>query len=133
MTRFYGKILSRSGAMKNLWSWVTGRERSSNVYLKSNETSRCFWEKLWETLLLLKTKCGWVGLLDLRLKIFLSWAYLLGSGLKLIFYWKANSLTFFKSSFNSFEEVFTLWTTENNDVSAKSLPLEVKLSDKSFI
>ena len=96
-------------------------------------TPSCFWEKLWETLLLLKTKGAWVGLLDLRLKI-TSRAWLLGSGLKLIFHWKAHSLTFFKSSFNSFAEVFTSWTTENNDVlSEKSFSLEFKLSDKSFI
>ena len=105
---------------------------SSNVNLKSNMTPRCFWEKLWQTLLL-KTKGGWVDLLDLQLKI-ISCACLLWSRLKLIFHWKAHSLTFFKSSFNSFTEVFTSWKTENNDVSsAKCFALEVKLSDKSFV
>ena len=105
---------------------------SSNVNLKSNMTPRRFWEKVWETLSLLKTKSGWVGLFYLRLKIS-SWACLLWSGLKLIFYRKAQSVTFFKSSFNSFVEMFTSWTTENNDVSAISFVLDVQFSDKSFI
>ena len=74
---------------------------SSNIYLESNMTPSCFRGKLHEILLLLKTKGGWVDLLDLRLKVN-SWACLFGSGLKLIFHWKAHSLTFFKSSFNSF-------------------------------
>ena len=88
---------------------------SSNVNFKSM-TPRCFWEKVWETLML-KTKGGWVDLFDLQLRM-ASWACLLGSGLKLIFHWKPQSLTFFKSSFNSLAEVFTSWTTENNDVSS---------------
>ena len=83
--------------------------------------------------LLLRTKGGWVDLFDLQLET-TSWACLLESGLKLIFLWKAQSLTFFKSSFNSFVEVFTSWTTENNDLSpAKSFALDVKFSDRSFI
>ena len=49
-------------------------------------------------------------------------------------HWKAQSLTFFKLSFNSFDEVFTSRITENNDVSsAKCFALEFKLSNKSFI
>ena len=68
---------------------------SSNANLKSNRTFRYFREKIWETLLL-KTKGGLVHLFDLWLKIF-SWGCLLGSGLKLIFPWKTQSLTFFPS------------------------------------
>ena len=91
------------------------------------------WEQFWETLLFLKTEGGWVNLLHLQMKM-TPWACLLESGLKLIFHWKAQSLTFFKSSFNSLAEVFTSWTSENNNVSsAKSFTLLVKLSDKSFI
>lgn len=72
---------------------------SSNFNLKFYMTTKCFWEKVLETLLLLKTKVWWLGLLDLRLKI-TSWPCFLGSGLKLISHWKAQSLSFFKSSFN---------------------------------
>ena len=71
----------------------------------------------------MKTKGGWVNLFDLQLKM-TTWACLLGSGLKLIFHWKAQLLTFFKSSFNPLAEVFISWTTENNDASsAKSIAL----------
>ena len=90
---------------------------SSNVDMKSNMAPSCFWEKVWETILLLKTKGGRVNHFDLQLKITF-WACLLGSGLKLIFHWKDQSLTFFESSFNSFVEVFTSRTTENNEVSS---------------
>ena len=54
---------------------------------------KCFSERVWKTLSLLKTKGGWVTLFGLRLKI-TSLACLLGSRLKLIFHWKAKSLTF---------------------------------------
>ena len=68
---------------------------SSNANLKSNRTFRYFREKIWETLLL-KTKGRLFHLFDLWLKIF-CWGCLLGSGLKLIFPWKTQSLTFFPS------------------------------------
>ena len=43
-------------------------------------------------------------------------------------------INFSKSSFKSFAEMLTSWTTENNDVSsAKGFALDVKFSDKSFI
>ena len=72
----------------------------SNVDLKSNIDTKVF---LFETHYCRKLK---VDLFDLRLKM-ISWACFLGSGLKLIFYWKAQSLTFFKSSFKFLAEVFT--------------------------
>ena len=104
---------------------------SSNVNMKSNMTPRWFWEKIWETFLLLETKGLWVNQFDLQLKI-TSWAYLLESGLQLIFHWSARLLTYFESSFNPLQ-MWTSWTTENNASSAKSFALDVKLSDKSFI
>ena len=63
-----------------------------------------------------------------------SWACLLGSGLKLIFRWKAQSLIFFKSLFSSFAEVVMSCVTENRDVSsANNFALEDRSPDKSFI
>ena len=63
-----------------------------------------------------------------------SWACLLGSGLKLIFHWKAQSLIFFKSLFSSFTEVVVSCFTEHRDVSsANSFALEDKSPDKSFM
>ena len=101
--------------------------------LTSNVTLRCFWEEVWKTLLLLKTKDGCGSFFILQLKI-TSWACLLGSGLKLIFHWKAHLLIFFRSSFNSLAEPFTSLTNENNDVSAaKSFTLEDISSAKSLI
>ena len=95
---------------------------SSNVNLTSNVTPRCFWEEVCKTLLLLKTKDGCGSFFILWLKI-TSWACLLGSGLKLIFHWKAHLLIFFRSSFNSL--------AENNDVS--SATKFYKSSAKSLI
>ena len=63
-----------------------------------------------------------------------SWAYLLGSGLKLIFHWQANLLIFTKLFSNSFAVAFALWTTENNEVSsANNFPLDDRLAARSFI
>ena len=105
----------------------------SNVNLTSNVTPRCFWEEACQTLLFLKTKDGCGSFFILLLKI-TSWSCLLGSGLKLIYHWKAHLLIFFRPSFDSLAEAFTSWTTENNDVSsAKSFTLEDKSSAKSLI
>ena len=59
-----------------------------NVNLKYNVKLRYFWEQIWETLLLFKS-------IILRLKI-ISWAWLFGSGLKLILHWKAKSSIHFQ-------------------------------------
>ena len=97
-----------------------------------NVTPRCFWEKVYKTLFLLKTKygCGRFFILELKIP---SWACLLGSGLKLNFHRKVHWLIFLRSKFTSLTEAFTLWTTENKDVSsAKSITLEDKSSAKSW-
>ena len=59
---------------------------------------------------------------------------MLGSGLKLIFYSKTQSLIFFRSLFSSFAEVVMSCVTENKDVSsASNFPLEDRSPDKPFI
>ena len=70
------------------------------------------------TLLLLATRGECVDFFDLQLRI-TSLACLLGPRLKLFCHWKAESLTFLKSSYNSFAEVFTLWISGNIDVGKK--------------
>ena len=63
-----------------------------------------------------------------------SWACLLGSGLNLIFHWKAQLLIFIKSLLRSFAVEFILWITEKREVaSANNLGFEDKPSDKSLI
>ena len=53
------------------------------------------------------------------------WACLLGSGLKFIFYWKAQLLILAKSLFSLFADVFMSCVTENKDMpSANSFALE---------
>ena len=47
-----------------------------------------------------------------------SCACLLGSGLKLIFYWKGQLLINFKSFLTSFAEILTSWDTQNKEVSS---------------
>ena len=90
---------------------------SSNVNLTSKITSRCVWELTWETLLLLKSKGGCVAFFKFLLNM-ISWAYLLRSGLKVILHWKAQSLIFFRSLFNSIADVFLSCTSENREVSS---------------
>ena len=59
---------------------------------------------------------------------------MLGSGLKLIFHWKAQLLILFKSSFKFYADKFLSNITEKRDVlSANSLGFETKSSEKSFI
>ena len=106
---------------------------SSNVNLPPKITPRCVWELTWETLLLLKSKGGCVVFFNFLLNI-ISWACFLRSGLKVIFHWKAQSLIFFRSLFNSIVDVFISCTTENREVSsANSLALDDKPSGKSLI
>lgn len=55
--------------------------------LASKNIPKCFFIADWATVLLLKPNGGWVDFWSLR-KMIASLACLLGSGLKLIFYWK---------------------------------------------
>ena len=117
----------------DLFCQITFFRCSSNVNLTTKITSRCVWELTWETLLLLKSKGGCVTFFNFLLNM-ISWACLLRSGLKVIFHWKAQSLIFFRSLFNSIADVFISCTTENREVSsANSLALDDKQSGKSLI
>ena len=63
-----------------------------------------------------------------------SWAWFVGSGLKLIFHCRIDSLILERSLFNRFAESVTLRTIENSDVSsAKSLTFEFKPLGKSLM
>ena len=105
----------------------------SKVNFESNKIPKCFWDLHDETLALLKTKGGCDTFFNFLLKM-TSWACLLGSRLKLIFYWKAQSLSFFKSLFSSFAEVVMSCVTENRDASsANNFALEDRAPDKSFM
>ena len=82
---------------------------------------------------LLKTNGGCDTFFSFLLKM-TSWACLLGSGLKLIFHWKSQSLIFFKSLLSSFVEVVMSCVTENRDVSpANNFVLEGSSPNKSFL
>ena len=61
------------------------------------------------------------------------WAYLLQSGLKDIFHWKAQSLIFFSSLFNSVIDAFVLCTSGNIASSGNSLVFDDKPTNKSLI
>ena len=60
----------------------------------------------------------WVEWLYFFLLIFIFCACLLGSGLKLIFNWKAQSLLNSRSVLISLAEALTSWTTENKEMSS---------------
>ena len=84
------------------------------------------------TKFLLKKNGGWLVLLINLLKI-TSWACLLGSGLKFIFLWKAQSLILLKSLFQSVVLELIFWTTEKREISsANNFGFEFKSSDKSL-
>ena len=101
--------------------------------LVSNTIPRCLWVDDYLSKFWLKYNGEWSILLIFLLKI-TSWACLLGSGLNLIFLWKAQLLIFVKSLFKSFAVAFILWITKKRGVSsANNLGFEVKPSDKSLI
>ena len=94
---------------------------------------KSFWVVDWITTVLLKFNGRWFGLLNFLKKI-TSCAYLLGSGLKLIFRWNAHLFIFFRSWFKFFADKVISWTTKNRDTSsANSLGFETKLSERSSI
>ena len=106
---------------------------SSNVNLTSKIIPRYFWDLTWETLLLLKNRRGCVAIFSFLLNI-ISWDCLLRSGLKVNFHGKAQSLTFFRSLFNSIANAFISCTTKNREVlPANNLAFDDKPSDKSLI
>ena len=94
-------------------------------------TPKSFLAKVRETLLLLKTKGGWFDLFDLWLKI-TPYACFLESGLKLILYWKAQPLRFFKSLLNSFEEVFIIFFTTNTAIVISIFTFKVYVLNFSY-
>lgn len=106
---------------------------SSNDKRLSSIIARYFCEVPWYTLLLLEVKGRSGSLLTFLMKI-TSWAYLLGSGLKLIFHWCAQWLILGKSLLRSAAELSTLWTTKNNKLSsANNLAFDYIWSVRSFV
>ena len=86
----------------------------SRCFSKYSRVSKCFWDVVSVTLLLLllNTSGRYDIALDFRLKM-TSFACFLGSGLKLTFHWNAYLFTFAKSLFSSRAEVLLSWITEN--------------------
>ena len=75
----------------------------------------------------------WVDFWSLREKK-ISWACLLGSGLKLMFHWKTQLFFLFKSWFNLFAYECLSFIYEKSDVSsANSVGFEIKFAGKSYI
>ena len=91
-----------------------------------------FWDLHDKTLALLKTKGGCDTFFNVLLKL-ISKACLVGSELKFIFHWKAQSLIFFQWLFSSFAEAVIPYVTENRDVSStNNFALEYRSPDKSL-
>ena len=105
--------------------------------LKSSFSSKwipkCFWLAERSTIVSLKKTDGWQSF-TLFLEKITSWACFLGSGLNDVFHWWAQLEIFSKSLFNWSADRLTFFTVEKIDVSsAKSLVLEERLFDKSFM
>ena len=103
---------------------------------KNNSESKCkpkcFWESALLTGMLLKNVLRWIFLLVFLLKM-TSWSCLVGSGLKLIFHWKAHLLFSFRSLLWFLAVLSGFLTVENRDVeSSNNLGLHLRLSDKSL-
>ena len=99
----------------------TGELKSGvNLFQKNNLVSRMisrfFWDVAYIALLLWKLVGVHIAL-DFRLKI-TSCACFLGSGLKLVFYWKVHVFIFDKSLLRLRAGVLISWITENKGKSA---------------
>ena len=98
----------------------------------SNVKSRCFWNKLLLNGILLNKRVGWSNFLIFLLNI-TSCPCLLKSGLKIIFHWKGQLVTAFRSWLKIVALVWMLFTTVKRDVSsAKSLQFEKRSLYKLF-
>ena len=84
---------------------------------KDNFESKCrpkyFWESALLTGMLLKNILGWIFLVVFLLKM-TSWACFVGSGLKLIFHWKAHLFISFRSLLRLLAVLSGTLTVENS-------------------
>ena len=95
--------------------------------------AQIFLESALLTRMLLKNISGWIFLVVFLLKM-TSWACFVGSGLKLIFHWKAHLFISFRSLLGLLAVLSGTLTVENRDVSsANNLGLHWRLSDKSLM
>ena len=100
--------------------------------LSSSLSPKCFWVFTFSTTRLLKYKSGCFVECDF-LKNIISWACLLGSGLKTIFHCSAYSWIFLKSLFSTFAVSKGSQISENKEVlSANSFTLLFKLFVRSL-
>ena len=111
--------------------WVYFLSVPGKSSLVSKNITKCFWVTDWVIVFLLKLNVGWDDFWSLGEKT-TSWACLMGSGLKLIFHWKAQLFILVKSWFHLFADECLSFITEKSDVSSAS-SFEVKLSGKSFM
>ena len=111
----------------------TGFKCSSKLNFESNIMPKCLWIEVTLTILLLNIRPGWFFCEVWRLNM-ISWAWFIGTGLKLIFHCRALSLVLERSLFNRLAESVILRTTENSYVSStKSLAFEFKPLGKSLM
>ena len=94
---------------------------------------KCFWESALLTGMLLKNVLGWIFLVAFLLKM-TSWACFVGSGLKLIFHWKAHLFISFRLLLRLLAVLSGTLTVESRNVSsANNLGLHWRLLDKSLM
>lgn len=105
----------------------------SSVKRSSRIRPRCFWDKIWDALLLSNVSLECTALITLQLNA-TSWPCLLRSGLKRIFRQCTQLFIFSRSAFNLLIKLLWLRTMENKDLSsANSFTFDEKPCDKSLI
>ena len=114
-----GKIFCnfRNNSMVLLISFDTFVKCLSNVNLLSKVNPKCFCNYAWETILLLKRIRGGQTFFSFLEKI-TSWACMLGSGLKLMFHWKARSFILDRSLLSCKVVTTESWATGKRKVSS---------------
>ena len=94
---------------------------------------KCFWESALLTGMVLKNNLGWIFLVVFLLKM-TSWVCFVGSGLKIIFHWKAHLFISVRSLCRLLAVLLGTLIIENRDVLwVNNLGLHWRLSDKSFM
>ena len=104
----------------------------ANDSFESRMSPRCLWWSTLLTWLFWKSSGGWT-VLDIFDEKIISSAALVGSGLKVIFYWWAQEEMTFRSLFKSVALDRGLWTIEKRDTSsAKNLTLLIMPVSRSL-
>ena len=124
---FHNKLIVIFTLVKIVLIWM------SKDNFESKCRPKCFWGSALLTGMLLKNILGLIFIVVFLRRI-TSWACIVGSGLKLVFHWKAHLFISFRSLFRLLAVLLGTLIVENRDVSpANNLGLHWRWSDKSLM